>query len=185
MHDMYGAQLATDDLFQELVPPNPRSSPGDARRGRPGAAVGTDATAQVRRRPLQQEPPPLLLLLDRLVQLRGEVAASRDLPRHRSTATAASRDIHAVSGRPGRFEGGYHRARNGAAAVAASLPCPQAPVACAVRLRLGVPIRAVRVLGADGAGVAAEQLRQQAMVAAHAADGGLGGTQLAVASHGN
>lgn len=44
------------------------------------------------------------------------------------------------------------------------------------------------MLGAEGAGGAAEQLRQEAVVAAHAADGGLGGgtrTRLAVAPHGN
>ena len=49
----------------------------------------------------------------------------------------------------------------------------------------GKEVGYIRVLGAEGAGGAAEQLRQEAMVAAHAADGGLGGAQLAVAPHGN
>uniref|UniRef100_A0A0E0CWE8 Uncharacterized protein n=1 Tax=Oryza meridionalis TaxID=40149 RepID=A0A0E0CWE8_9ORYZ len=115
---------SSDHLFQELVPPNPRPAPRDAgRRRRRRVVVGAaDAAAQV-----GSEVP----------------AGGDDLRRRRRSAAGSWIAAGHRSGAGGRPR---HRARGGggsAAAAVASLIRPQAPVARAVRLRLGVSLRAV------------------------------------------
>lgn len=162
-----GSKLASDHLFQELVPPDSRPAARYAGRRR-SVVVGSNAAAKVRRRAPQQEPLLLLLLLDWLPQVRRrEVPTGGNLGR---SAAAGCRRVATVRTRPGSFAGGSGRARSRRGATTRS----EAPVAGAVRLHLRVPIRAVCVLGADGAGGAEEELGQEAAVAAHAADGGAG-----------
>jgi hypothetical protein len=126
--------LATDHLFQELVPPDLRPATRDAGRRR-RVVVGRNAAAKVRRRPPQQDPL-RMLLLDRLAQVgRRKVATSGNLGR----SSAADR-VTTVRWRPGsRFASGSRRVRSRSHAPIR----PEAPVAGAVRLRLRVPIRAV------------------------------------------
>lgn len=154
---IYIRLASSDHLFQELVPPNPRPAPRDAGRQRRRRVVvgAADAAAQVRRRPPQQDTPLCRRrrrqrrrrrrwLLDGLAQVGSEVpAGGDDLRRRRRSAAGSWIAAGRCSGAGGRPR---HRARGGggaAAAAVASLIRPQAPVARAVRLCLGVSLRAV------------------------------------------